>query len=179
MTRDHRPRRLRPAHPHRRHEERGAALVEFALVLPLLLAVVLGGISGGTVASRKQTLTHAAREGARYGAIVAKDECRPTSNCGGLTWAQLVRSAVIQRSGGLVSNTNQVCVALVTGSGTVVDADPDLTTNSDGTRCYDDGGADGQPRVQVKVTRAGEKINAVFYQFPVTLVAESTARFEQ
>lgn len=147
-------------------------------MLPLLLTIVLGGITGGTVLSRKQTVTHAAREGARYGAIVAKNECQPTSNCGGLTWAQLVRSVVVQRSNGLASNS-QVCVALVTGTGTVVDANPDFTTNTDGTACYSDGGADAQPRVQVAVTRTGDKINAVFYQFPVTCSAQSTAKFEQ
>jgi Flp pilus assembly protein TadG len=161
-----------------RRGERGAALVEFALVLPLLLTIVLGGISGGTVVSRKQTLTHAAREGARYGAIVAKNQCQPTSNCGGSTWAQLVQSAVVQRASGLVSSS-QVCVALVTGSGTVVDSSSDFTTRSDGTACYSDGGADGQPRVQVTITRTGDGINAVFYQFPVTLSVQATARYEQ
>ena len=158
--------------------ERGAALVEFALVLPLLLTVVLGGISGGTVLSRKETLTHAAREGARYGAIVAKTQCQPTSQCGGSTWAQLVQSVVVARSQGLAS-TSQVCVALVTGAGTVVDGNADFTTRTDGTSCYDDGGADGLPRVQVAVTRTGDKLSAVFFQIPVTLSAAATARFEQ
>jgi Flp pilus assembly protein TadG len=152
--------------------------VEFALVLPLLLMIVLGGISGGSVLSRKETLTHAAREGARYGAIVAKTQCQPTSQCGGSTWAQLVQSAVVARSQGLVSS-GQVCVALVTGSGTVVDGNPDFTTRSDGTSCYDDGGADGFPRVQVAITRTGDKVNTVFFQIPVTLSAQATARFEQ
>jgi Flp pilus assembly protein TadG len=170
--------RERSAQRRTRRDERGGALVEFALVLPLLLTIVLGGISGGTLLSRKQTLTHAAREGARYGAIVASTECQPTSRCGGLTWAQLVRSVVLQRAGS-IGSTSQVCVALVTGTGTVVDANPDFTTRSDGLPCYSDGGTDGSTRVQVTITRSGDKINAVFYQVPVTISIETTVKFEQ
>jgi Flp pilus assembly protein TadG len=159
--------------------ERGAAFVEFALVVPLLFSLVVGGLTGGIVLSRKQSLAHAAREGARYGAVVPASQCQPTSNCGGLTWAQLVRSVVVQRSVGTASNA-QVCIALVTGSaGTVVDGDAQFTTKSDGTACYSDGSGDPGLRVQVSITRADESINAVFFRVPVTLTAQATARFEE
>jgi Flp pilus assembly protein TadG len=161
-----------------RASERGAAFVEFALVMPLLFSLVFGGLTAGIVLSRKHNLTHAAREGARYGAVVPDSQCQPTSNCGGLTWAQLVRSVVVQRSVGTASNA-QVCVALVTGSaGTVVNGDTQFTTKSDGTPCYSDGSGDPGKRVQVSITRTGESINAVFFRVPVTLTAEGTARFE-
>jgi Flp pilus assembly protein TadG len=178
MRPDRNARHGRPARRRTRRDEHGGALVEFALVLPLLLTIVLGAISGGSLLSRKQTLTHAAREGARYGAVVASTECQPTSRCGGLTWAQLVQSVVLQRSGS-IGSTSQICVALVTGTGTVVDADPGFTTRSDGLPCYSDSGADGSTRVQVTITRSGDKINAVFYQIPVTISVETTAKFEQ
>jgi Flp pilus assembly protein TadG len=45
--------------------ERGAQLVEFALVLPLLLLVVLGILDFGLLFQRYEVLTNAAREGAR------------------------------------------------------------------------------------------------------------------
>jgi hypothetical protein len=33
--------------------------------------------------------------------------------------------------------------------------------------------------VQVTITRTGDKVNVVFFQIPVTLAAQATARFEQ
>jgi Flp pilus assembly protein TadG len=45
--------------------ERGAAAVEFALVLPLLVALVFGLIDFGRAYNQQITLTQLAREGAR------------------------------------------------------------------------------------------------------------------
>ena len=53
--------------PHRR--ESGQAMVEFALVLPILLALLCGVIDFGWVYYNKLTLTNTAREGARYAVI--------------------------------------------------------------------------------------------------------------
>lgn len=50
---------------HPRDRERGAAAVEFALVLPVLVMLVLGIIDFGQVFNAQQTLTYAARSGAR------------------------------------------------------------------------------------------------------------------
>jgi Flp pilus assembly protein TadG len=49
--------------------ERGAAAVEFALVVPILLAILLGTIEFGRAYNVQISLTHAARETARYMAI--------------------------------------------------------------------------------------------------------------
>jgi Flp pilus assembly protein TadG len=51
---------------HRERSERGAAAVEFALVMPLLLLLVFGIVEFGLIMNRQITVTHAAREGARY-----------------------------------------------------------------------------------------------------------------
>ena len=53
----------------RRHDERGAALVEFAIATTVLLVLLFGIISYGYVLSFKQGLTQAAAEGARKAAV--------------------------------------------------------------------------------------------------------------
>ena len=50
-------------------EERGAAAIEFALVLPILLILILGIFEFGRVFSIQVSLSNAAREGARVMAI--------------------------------------------------------------------------------------------------------------
>ena len=49
--------------------ERGAALVEFALVLPLLLVVIAGIVDFGFAFQRYEVVTNAAREGARMAVL--------------------------------------------------------------------------------------------------------------
>lgn len=51
----------------------GQALVELALVLPLLLLLLLGIVEMGRVGNASLTLAHAAREGARVGITGAED----------------------------------------------------------------------------------------------------------
>jgi Flp pilus assembly protein TadG len=49
--------------------ERGAVAVEFALLLPILVALLLGVIEFSLALNAQQTLTNAAREGARTVAV--------------------------------------------------------------------------------------------------------------
>ena len=53
----------------RRRRDRGAAALEFALVLPVLLIIVFGIIDFGRMLNAKIVLTQAAREGARAAAV--------------------------------------------------------------------------------------------------------------
>jgi len=55
-------------------EERGAALVEFALVLPMLLVVIVGIVDFGFVFQRYEVITNAAREGARLASLPAYEQ---------------------------------------------------------------------------------------------------------
>jgi len=57
----------------RRRNERGAAAVEFALILIPLLMILLGTIEFGFIFNQQLTVTNAAREGARVLAIT-RDE---------------------------------------------------------------------------------------------------------
>jgi Flp pilus assembly protein TadG len=57
----------------RRSQRRAAAAVEFAVVLPLLMAVMLGIMEYGRLFMVRQTMTHAAREGARIAMLQTTD----------------------------------------------------------------------------------------------------------
>jgi len=61
-----------------RGDSRGAALVELALALPLLVMLLVGMVSAGIAYNNQLALTHAAREGGRYGATL------PVTNFGSL-----------------------------------------------------------------------------------------------
>ncbi len=57
----------------RRHDQRGAALVEFAIASSVLLVLLFGIISYGYALSFKQGLTQAAAEGARKAAVATSN----------------------------------------------------------------------------------------------------------
>jgi len=59
-----------------RTRDRGAAAVEMALVLPMLLFVVFGLIDFGRMLNTQLTLTEAAREGARAAALGQNADAR-------------------------------------------------------------------------------------------------------
>ena len=52
-----------------KHRQRGQAVIELALCLPLLLLVVLGIFDFGFMFQRYEVVTNAAREGARVGIL--------------------------------------------------------------------------------------------------------------
>lgn len=54
------------------HRQRGAAVVEFALILPILLILLVGTIDASLALYDKAVITNASREGARAG-IVARN----------------------------------------------------------------------------------------------------------
>jgi Flp pilus assembly protein TadG len=53
----------------RLHRPNGTAIVEFALILPLLLVLVFGAINFGALMYDQSVITNAAREGARWAAV--------------------------------------------------------------------------------------------------------------
>ena len=63
----------------RPHPRSGAALVEAALVLPLLLMLLVGTVWLGRAYNVYQTITRAAREGARYAVLPSCATCNPAN----------------------------------------------------------------------------------------------------
>ena len=63
----------------RRRDERGSSLVEFALVVTLLSALLLGIVIFGILLSKRQVLTQAAAEGARYAVPVSYTNAAQTN----------------------------------------------------------------------------------------------------
>ena len=142
--------------------------MEFALILPVFMCLVLGMITGGILYNRQLQITHAVREGARYGATVPTEESFSSG-----TWATNVRSVVVDRSDGQLSSS-QVCVALVSGT-SATPVSSSHTTNS-GQRCFADTSTDAE-RVQVRASRTGQ-LEAFFFTRTVNLTANSTAAHE-
>jgi Flp pilus assembly protein TadG len=61
----------------RQQNERGAAAVEFALLLPVLLTILFGIIEFGMIMYGREVVTNASREGARAGIVQVSP--KPTS----------------------------------------------------------------------------------------------------
>lgn len=146
--------------------ERGAALVEFALILPLVMSLVLGITSGGAAYNRKISMTSAVREGSRFAATLD----------GTGTWATDVQSRTAELATGDLT-TSQVCVALVNaGTGTNV-------YSASGAGCSSVT-APSTPSTStsgcvVKVWAARpDKLEAMFFSTNLTLTAKSVARYE-
>lgn len=132
---------------------------------------MLGTITSGLALNDDLQLTHAAREGARYGATVPDIEVFATGN-----WATNVRTVVIERFGtGLPAA--DVCVALVSGS-PPSPISASHTTNGDGTACYSDAGSGvTDARVQVTVEK-DSFIDTVLWRHDIVLESEATAKHE-
>ncbi len=62
-----------------RRDESGAALVEFAIVVTLLLVIVFGAFDVGRYYTIRSRLTSAVREGARFGAVLTESNADQAS----------------------------------------------------------------------------------------------------
>lgn len=142
------------------------ALVEFAILAPLLFALVFGTFTGGTALSRKNSMTNAVREGARFGATVPES----------LSWATSVRDRAVSLAGGDLTNA-QVCVVLTRGNGTPVTGTPSTCPFS-GIPAIPAGLAADQCVVRVWAERTSQ-LQAIFFTRDLTLQSSAVARFER
>ncbi len=177
----------RPGGPPPDHAERGAALLEFAIVLPVLLAILVGIITSGAALNRSNSLNNAARETARFGATLPADN---------LTWwlNKVAGVAIDAATGDLADGSpgRYVCVAFVYPDGDVpadssVGEDHTVRLEIDeaglqsiatGSDCYPDGRPNNERRVQVVVQRDTD-LEFFFFDSTVTLDGKSAARYER
>ena len=161
--------------------EIGAMLLEFALMLPLLLALMLEIITGGTALAQKISLNDAAREAARFGAT------RPVEN--NLTvWLSDIGDVAIGSATGdldLGIGGREVCVAYVSPGSDPSDQttryvldETDTWTIAVGQTCFSDGRPSTERRVQVLVERHSI-LQAGLAERTVSLTGESSVRFER
>jgi len=100
-------------------DERGAAMVEFALILPVFMMLVLGTFSGGTAYYRNITIASAAREGARYATLHSGSTlCDGTvAKCSWLYDVATITENNAQGELGPSSSGRSICVGYLPTSG--------------------------------------------------------------
>lgn len=149
----------------KRREDRGAALVEAALVLPLLLMLTLGIWTTARAWNVHNTLDHAAREAARFGATeVPWNDGGNTPTCGNVTSEEAVRCIAdqeLQAASIAPTDVASVCIDK---------ADPG--NNPCGL------GATSTPQVAVVLEWQNYPLDFVFFSFNVNLRVSAVARWE-
>jgi Flp pilus assembly protein TadG len=93
-----------------RDRQRGAAAVEFALVLPLFMLLVMGAVDYGYFFFADQVVTNAAREGARSGTLI--DPVNGTS-AQAISAAQTAAYNYMKNGGVDCPTGNNACVTAV------------------------------------------------------------------
>jgi Flp pilus assembly protein TadG len=96
-------------------DERGVAVVEFALVAPLLLVLIFGIIDLGRAYSTLNQLAASAREGARLAAVLPN----PSSGTSEAQIRQTVKQFSLRQLGGPPVRDDQIAVTLDKTLGTV------------------------------------------------------------
>jgi Flp pilus assembly protein TadG len=163
-------------------DERGAALVEFALLLPLLVMLLLGIVTSAEAYGQKLSITNGAREGARYGATL------PVGNFATLNaWLDDVAAKTKNTvEGGLPTGLSgrAICIAYVFPNGTDTnDRTTSRTENAAGTvtyaqtSCFSDSRANSERRIQVTLNR-NATLDAFLVKQTIGLGARSITRFE-
>ncbi len=163
-------------------DDRGASLIEFAIVLPVLVMLLLGMVSSGIAYNQKLDLTSAGREGARYGATLPSTQTFTSGYASPNTWAYGVRQYVVDRSAGSLT-TAQVCVSLVEGATPMVVGGH--STDPGGLPCIAtdaypsyNASTDRGRRVQVLVSRPGKIDLGVFPTMNFTMTSKAIAKSE-
>src|SRR5438093_13771461 len=102
-------------------DERGQALVEFALVIPILLLVLFSVIHFGKAINYWNDATHLTAEGARYAAVNRKPLPGSAQSLQAQVLGQADASELRSGGTGTMPSSAQVCVDFPSGTSNVGD----------------------------------------------------------
>jgi Flp pilus assembly protein TadG len=88
--------------------ERGANLVEFAVIAPLLIMLVMGIIDFGWILSTQQDVRHGAREAARLAAVNAGSTANMTTSVCGAMNMSAGATVTFNNGGGAIGSTGSI-----------------------------------------------------------------------
>lgn len=171
-------------------DDHGAATVEFALLLPLLMCLVLGIVTGGITLNQKIAVTNGVREGSRFGATLSVVSGCPSGPGTMTCWLTQVADVTQDASEGELGTdaaSREICVAYVHPSETTITTDRTtrLVRNASGdtitvgATCFP--GSDGRPDTERRVQVTGQRTGSIEYLFGTarpTLRSESVTKFE-
>lgn len=143
----------------KRFGDKGAALIEAAMVIPILLLFTFGIWATARAWSINNTLEHAAREAARYGAT--EEPWNTTTSPGtvrGIANADLSASAIAP------GTVNTVCIELIADGSASCDGS---NTNNTGT-----------DQVFVKIRIPNHQLNFLFFSTTIDLEGTAISRHE-
>ena len=153
-----------------------------AIVLPVVLMLILGTVSGATAWHQSQSMGHGGQVAARWASTLPL----PANTADMDDWLDSVIDRAVATSAGVMDagvEGRAVCVAYVDPAG----AAPDQTASrrmaasgvrtSGTTECFDDGQGTTERRVQVVMERSGF-IEIGFHRQPLSLERNVVYRFE-
>ena len=112
-----------------RRDERGQAVVELALTLPLLLLIVMGMFDFGVMFQRYEIVTNAAREGARVGVLTGAGYSDRTRNSVPLQYLAVGGLNVRPRAAASLTPGTR-CAEATTSTVTITGSSPAKTVQS-------------------------------------------------
>lgn len=162
----------------------GVAVVEFAMVLPVLAMLLLGMVSGAIAWNENLALSQGARVAARE--AVTRPLPATLSDATMSPWLDDVADRAVAASEGKMAagvSGRVVCVAYVYPAGTSPDETFSRTLGENGTRtsgtspCFADGQGANDRRLQVVLERVGV-LDVGFWRQELTLRRQVVYRFE-
>ena len=132
----------------RARSDDGAVLVEFALVMPILVMLLLGMVTAGMAYNQKLAITNGVREGSRYGAtlsgavLVDSGPASGTLNCWLKQVADVTQSARTNVTRPLRPPADNICVVYVIPRG-IPATDTRSQTRTSGANSFRDSSVPG------------------------------------